>query len=165
VGAELRTSISVFPDQEGSVFPVERPISGGILVKKPQPRDYGFSDESEVRRIISGEKKRIEKLHRIRFFCFFVAFLIVSGLALGALRLFFPSFDGGDGAHFLRESFLVVVSAATGLVLGMSFSLVAGALSRKILPPSVEYGKAKEYYDANWMWKRRLQREYGYQSY
>lgn len=143
---------------------VERPSSGGIVFKKPQPRDYGFCDESEVQRIIAAEKQRIEKLHKIVLFSFFAVFIVASGLGLIAFRLFSPSFSGPEHGRFLMNSFFVLASALVGLILGMFLSSIAHALGRRIIPPSAEYGKAKQYVDANSMWKARLQREYGYES-
>jgi hypothetical protein len=51
-----------------------------------------------------------------------------------------------------------------GLVLGMPSLFVARFFSGRIHPPSSEYGKAKEYLDANRLWKRTLLQQYGYES-
>jgi hypothetical protein len=153
------------PQEEGVVFPVERPFSGGIVFKKPQPRDYGFSDESEVQRIISEEEQRIEKIHRITFYSFFIPWLAATAIIWYILKVTYPGSGFDDGRLFWAGYQIRVFSAAGGLLFGWVCSFVARLLSERAFPPSAQYGKAKQYHDVNIMWKRRLQREYGYESH
>jgi hypothetical protein len=143
------------------VVPVERPLSGGIVLKKPLPRDYGFLDESQVQRAILAEKQRKKRINQISLFSFLIVFIVASVAVLVILGLVVFSSNLG---HPLMWLLVGTISAGTGFVLGTSCWLVARAFSGRTHPPSTEYGKAKQYLDANWLWKRRLQREYGYES-
>jgi hypothetical protein len=66
---------------------------------------------------------------------------------------------------FVGQLFSVIVSAAAGIVLGLFCLFAARSLAERHWQPSTRYSKAKQYLDANWMWKQILQREYGYESY
>jgi hypothetical protein len=148
------------------VVPVEHRFSGGTVFKKPLPRDYGFSDESKVENAIQEEEKRTIIVNRISIFVFLAVFILISVTVLVIVRFIISPFSvTGDSTRFLVSLLYGMLSAGTGFVLGIFFALIARATSRRILQPSADYGKAKQYLDANWMWKQRLQREYGYESY
>jgi hypothetical protein len=117
---------------------------------------------SEVQTAITVEKQRIKKINQISFLSFLTVFIVASAAVLVILGILFSSHDLG---HPLVRLLVGTISAGTGFVLGTSCSFFARAFSRRTLPPSSEYGKAKQYLDANWLWKRRLQQEYGYESY
>ena len=135
-------------------------------MKKPHPRDYGFENESEVRLAITNEDQRTAKISRVGFLSFLIAFLVSAAGVLLVVEsttsavLIWPS----EGSLLFVQFVTVVVSAVTGIMLGLTIAFSARALAEMLWQPSSRYTKAKQYLDANWMWKRILQREYGYES-
>ena len=135
-------------------------------MKKPHPRDYGFENESEVRLAITNEDQRTAKISRVGLLSFLIAFLVsAAGVLLVAESTTSAVFIWPSEGSLLFVQFVtVVVSAVTGIMLGLTIAFSARALAERLWQPSSRYTKAKQYLDANWMWKRILQREYGYES-
>lgn len=131
-------------------------------MRKPRPQEYGFENESEVRLAITKEDQRIAKIRRVGVLSFVITFIIsTAGVFLGLTSM--PAVEPSGGSSFV-QIFLGVVSGVIGLVLGLTISIAAGELADRIWRPSTSYPLAKQYLDANWMWKQILQREYGYDA-
>ena len=137
-------------------------FSGEAVFKKPLPRDYGFSNKSEVEKAIIEEEKRTNTINKISMFTFMAVFISISGTAFAIIRFVLPL---GDTGRSTTMWLFGLASANAGLILGILCTLIARATSRGILQPSSDYSRAKRYLDANRLWKRRLQREYGYESF
>jgi cytochrome c biogenesis protein CcdA len=134
-------------------------------MKKPHPRDYGFENESEVRLVVTNEDQRRANISRVGLLSFLIAFCVSAPCAflILASMVSLPSLEG-QRVLSLVQLLYVVFSAAAGFVLGLTISFAARALAERLWQPSSRYTKAKQYLDANWMWKQILQREYGYES-
>ena len=134
-------------------------------MKKPHPRDYGFENESDVRLAITTEDQRKANISRVGLLSFLIAFCVSAPSAFLTLAsmVSVPSLQG-PGAPPLIQVLYMVFSTAAGFVLGLTIAFSARAFAERLWQPSTRYAKAKQYLDANWMWKQILQREYGYES-
>jgi hypothetical protein len=143
------------------VDPVEHRFSGGVVFKKPLPRDYGFADESGVENALLEEIKRTKIKNQVSLFIFLAVLVTISASMLVLIKFVFSFGDPGRGTITWLQGF---ISVNVGLVFAISCTLIIRAASRWLLHPSSDYSRARQYLDANRLWKRRLTREYGYES-
>jgi hypothetical protein len=136
-------------------------------MKKPHPREYGFDDVSGVQLAIEREEKRKTIVTRTGRLSFWAAFLISVAPLIGVYTLLphapFSIQQANVGA-LMAMALIGFVAVAIGIGIGLFARLGARIVTDKLLQPSLEFLKARQYINADRTWKKYVQQEYGYDS-
>lgn len=136
-------------------------------MKKPHPKEYGFADASGVQRAIEREEERKAIVTWIGRLSFWATVLISVAPVIRAYMLL-PHASLAlrqTSIHTLMPMLFVgFVSVSIGIGIGLFVRLGARIITDKLLQPSPEFSKARQYINAKRTWRRYIQREYGYES-
>lgn len=132
-------------------------------MKKPNPKEYGFTDESGVQEAIAQERQRKSRIRRISVGAFF----LVALTSTASMMYLFVALVGMPNSNYEHIGG-VLVFVSLFLLLGMSFgalvTLFVHNAAERFLPSSEKYAKARAYLEADQAWRQKLKREYGFSA-